>query len=208
MSQLNILLQNSLDALKLELTAEQIAQLMAYTELLFQWNKVYNLTACEQMSDFIPLHLIDSLLAGKFLLGDAIIDVGTGAGLPGIPLAIYFPNKHFTLLDSRGKKIRFLHSVIETLKLKNVTLVNQRVEDYQPDARFTTVITRAFAHLGQMLQVTEHLCDPKGLFLAMKGRYPITELASVPPNFVITLQQPVVIPGIEQERHIIGLIHK
>jgi 16S rRNA (guanine527-N7)-methyltransferase len=202
------LLNQHLKQAGLDPSPEKVTLLAQYIDLLFQWNKVYNLTAAQDEEDFILHHILDSLLPGQYLLGDNIIDVGSGAGLPGIPLAIYYPDKSFTLLESRGKRSRFLRTVIQTLKLKNVHVVSERAQDYQPGAVYTTVITRAFSSLANMLHTTQHLCHPNGLFLAMKGRYPQNELKEIDPIFVVSIQQRLIIPGVDKERYIIGVIHK
>jgi 16S rRNA (guanine527-N7)-methyltransferase len=205
---LSLLLSQYLQKADIAITPEKINQLSQYIELLFQWNAVYNLTATKNPEDFITDHILDSLVVGPFLLGDRIIDVGSGAGLPGIPLAIYYPDKQFTLLESRAKRVRFLQAVIATLKLKNVNIVNLRTEQYHVDHLFSTVVTRAFSSLKEMLQMTGHLCHPNGLFLAMKGRYPTTELAQIQKEFKVTLEQALIVPGMNKERHIIGVRHK
>ncbi len=205
---LSLLLTQYLQKADIAITSEKINLLSQYIELLFQWNAVYNLTATKNPEDFITDHILDSLVIGPFLLGDRIIDVGSGAGLPGIPLAIYYPDKQFTLLESRAKRVRFLQAVIATLKLKNVNIVNLRTEQYHVDHLFSTVVTRAFSSLNEMLQMTGHLCHPNGLFLAMKGRYPTTELAEIQKEFTVTLEQALTVPGMNKERHIIGVRHK
>lgn len=205
---LSLLLTQYLQKADIPITPEKIALLTQYIELLFQWNAVYNLTATQHPEDFITDHILDSLVVGPYLFGDRIIDVGSGAGLPGMVLAIYYPDKQFTLLESRGKKARFLQAVVRALKLHNVTVVNQRLEQYHVDVLFDTVITRAFSSLIDMLQMTRHLCHPSGLFLAMKGRYPAIELAQIKQDFSVTLEQRLIVPGMEKERHIIGVRHK
>lgn len=208
LNDLETLLKQYVQPADIAMTPEKIALLAQYIELLFQWNAVYNLTATKTPEDFITDHILDSLVIGPFLSGDRIIDVGSGAGLPGIVLAIYYPDKQFTLLESRGKKTRFLQAVVTKLKLENITIVNQRVEQYQDEVLFSTVLTRAFSSLKDMLQMTQHLCHPNGLFLAMKGRYPTIELAQIKQDFTVTLEQRLIVPGMNKERHIIGVRHK
>lgn len=205
MSDLTLLLTQYLQTADIPSTPEKINQLSQYIELLFQWNTVYNLTATKNINDFISDHILDSLVVGPFLEGDHIIDVGSGAGLPGIPLSIYYPDKQFTLLESRGKKARFLQAAVTTLKLKNVNIVNQRVEQYHAEVLFSTILTRAFSSLAEMLQMTQHLCHPSGLFLAMKGRYPEIELAQMTPDFTVVFTQRLNVAGMNKERHIIGV---
>jgi 16S rRNA (guanine527-N7)-methyltransferase len=153
--------------------------LFKYLMLLQQWNKVYNLTAVRDLPDMINKHLLDSLAVIPWLSGTRIIDVGTGAGLPGIPLALAKPECHFVLLDSNGKKIRFLQEVKRQLGLKNLELVEIRVENYHPTPGFDTVISRAFSSIEHMIDWTKHLIAPDGMWLAMKGRQPDTELKHI-----------------------------
>lgn len=202
------LLTQHLQRVDVTLSPTQIAALAEYIVLLFQWNRVYNLTAMVTPEAFIQQHILDSLMAGVYLRGDQILDVGSGAGLPGIPLAILYPEKQFTLLESRGKRARFLHRIQQRLKLENVTVVNQRVEAFQADAIFTTIVTRAFSSLAQMLQMTHGLCHPNGLFLAMKGKEPTAELLEIPPDFSVEIKQRLIIPDMNASRHIIGVVHK
>ncbi len=168
-----------------------------YLYLLAKWNKTYNLSAIREPQEMVSKHLLDSLAILPWLQGRRIIDVGTGAGLPGIPLAIAQPDIHFVLLDSNGKKTRFLQEVKRQLKLDNVEIVQFRIENYRPQQGFDTVISRAFSSLQQMIQWTQHVLNQEGIWLAMKGRYPQTELAE--------LQQPYrvehyTVTGLEGER--------
>lgn len=156
---------------------QQIDQLSRYIELLKKWNRVYNLIATDQTRHIIDRHIIDSLLVIPYLHGKHILDVGTGAGLPGIPLAILLPEKNFVLLDSNGKKTRFITQVKVSLGLDNVQIINQRVEIYQPEILFDVVISRAFANLTDMLNLTQHLCAEEGEFISLKGESVNTELA-------------------------------
>ena len=172
-----------------------------YLQLLEKWNKTYNLTAVPA-EDWMTLHIQDSLSIGSYLHGSRIIDVGTGAGLPGIPLAITYPDKHFTLLDSNGKKTRFLTHVQYTLGLKNVTVIHSRVEDFKPEALFDSILSRAFASLSDMLAMTHHLCAIGGQFLAMKGQYTETEL---PPHIRLFGVYPLHVPGLDAQRNLVIL---
>lgn len=173
------------------------AALLQYLQLLYKWNRAFNLTAIRDMEDMVTRHLLDSLAVLNWIHGDRIIDVGTGAGLPGIPLAIAKPNKQVVLLDSNGKKIHFLQEVKRSLNLSQVEIVHCRVESYHPSQGFDTVISRAFSDLKQMIVWTEHLLTPKGQWLAMKGRIPLDELTGLPyPNHVNTYT----VAGLEGER--------
>lgn len=202
MSEGMTLLQSGLSALGLELSSEQQAALLTYLDLLLKWNKKFNLTAITDHSEMIRLHLLDSLAIGPHLLGKRFIDVGTGAGLPGIPLAIAYPETHWTLLDSNGKKTRFLIQAKATLQLKNVDVVNARVEAFEVPP-FDAVISRAFTQLENMLEKTAHLCCNGGHFLAMKGsgvREEINALGKqIPPSDLIRLS----IPGLNAQRHLV-----
>jgi len=168
-----------------------------YLLLLQKWNKAYNLTAIRELSEMATLHVLDSLAILPFLHGQHLIDVGSGAGLPGIPLAIARPDCQIVLLDSNGKKTRFLQEVKRSLALSNIEIVHDRAENFHPAQPFDTVISRAFSDLAQMLYWTEHLVASKGIWLAMKGRYPETELHAV--NQVSQVKN-YVVPGLQGER--------
>jgi 16S rRNA (guanine527-N7)-methyltransferase len=165
-----------------------------------KWNKAYNLTAITDPQEMLSKHIDDSLVVNPFLQGSQIIDVGTGAGLPGIPLAIVNPDKLFTLLDSNGKKIRFIQQAITILKLTNVTAVHARVEDFKSETRFDSVLSRAFASIYDMLTLTQHLINDNGVFLAMKGTVPTDELNQLPAGFKVENIQPLCVPGLKAER--------
>ncbi|KGP64043.1 ribosomal RNA small subunit methyltransferase G [Legionella norrlandica] len=165
--------------------------------LLNKWNKAYNLTAIRDIETMISKHLFDSLAILPWIKGEKILDVGTGAGLPGIPLAIAKPGLQFVLLDSNGKKIRFLNEVKRQLNLKNLELIQIRVENYHPNYGFDTVISRAFSSLEQMINWTQHLIAQDGLWLAMKGRFPDTELATIHKKYQI---ERYLVQDIEGER--------
>jgi 16S rRNA (guanine527-N7)-methyltransferase len=171
--------------------------LFLYLHLLNKWNDAYNLTAIRQVSEMVNKHLIDSLAILPWIKGKRIIDVGTGAGLPGIPLAIAKPDLQFVLLDSNGKKTRFLHEVKRQLHLNNIEIVQNRVENYQPELGFDTVLSRAFSSLEQMILWTQHLIAPKGIWLAMKGKIPKDELGSIQYPFKI---EEYTVKGIAGER--------
>ncbi|RUR18422.1 16S rRNA (guanine(527)-N(7))-methyltransferase RsmG [Legionella sp. km535] len=171
--------------------------LWQYLLLLKKWNTAYNLTAVREPEAMISKHLLDSLAILPWLKGNRILDVGTGAGLPGIPLAIANPDKHFVLLDSNGKKIRFLTEVKRQLDLKNLEVVQFRVENYHPAQGFDTVTSRAFSSLEQMIYWTKHLIANNGIWLAMKGRYPDTELNMIHQTYQV---EKYTVDGVDGER--------
>lgn len=177
----------------------QLQQLDQFLALLSKWNKIYNLTSITKPEEMVTHHLLDSLSISPYLHGDKLIDVGTGGGLPGIPLAITSPGKNFTLLDSNSKKTRFCQQAVAELGLKNVRVVHSRVADYQLGENFDSIISRAFTSLEEMLGQCQHLLAEDGMFLAMKGKAPKSELAELPKQFhaqVIKLE----VPSLEAER--------
>lgn len=184
------------------------AQLIRYIELIAQWNRVFNLTAIRDLDAMVTRHLLDSLTIKPFIKGKNVLDVGTGAGLPGIPLAIVMPEKQFVLLDSNQKKTRFLQQTVYQLRLKNVRVVHQRVEEYKAEQLFDTVISRAFSTLREYLQFSKHLVKPGGQILAMKGVYPLTELQEVVPPFKIMNTHPLKVPKLDAERHVVDLTYE
>lgn len=173
------------------------APLLDYLFLLKKWNLAYNLTAVRDLESMVSKHIFDSLAILPWIKGDRIIDVGTGAGLPGIPLAIANPEKNFVLLDSNGKKTRFLNEVKRQLDLNNLEVVQFRVENYRPAQGFDTVVSRAFSSLAQMIYWTEHLVAQDGIWLAMKGRYPDAELQEIKQHYKV---EPYTVEGVDGER--------
>ena len=164
------------ERLGISLSGEQVCLLVEYIELLDKWNKTYNLTAVRDPSLMVSRHIMDSLSILPYIKSKKILDVGSGAGLPGIPLGVVCPEKHISTLDSNGKKTRFITQVKSGLGLKNLTVVNSRVELYQPVGFFDEVVSRAFSSLADMVEKTRHLLDKSGVYLAMKGLYPEREL--------------------------------
>jgi len=185
---------------------KQISQLIQYVELLIKWNKAYNLTSVRDPSEMLIKHIMDSLMVGKVLNGESFIDVGTGPGLPGIPLAILFPERQFVLLDSLGKRITFLRQVVFQLKLANVTPLLSRVEKYQPDKLFDAVLSRAFASLEDMVTWCKHLIDIDGRFYALKGQYPKDELNQLPNDVSLVKSHQIIVPKLVGERHVLELV--
>ena len=184
---------------------QQAAQLQQYLQLLQRWNKVYNLTAVRNLADMQPLHIDDSLSVAPFIRGEICLDVGSGAGLPGIPLAIVQPERQFTLLDTNGKKTRFMLQAVLELGLKNVKVVQTRVENWQPDAPFDAIISRAFASVADFVNGAGHLLTADGTLYAMKGRYPASELAELPHSWHVTAQHELHVPTVDAQRHLIEL---
>ncbi len=162
------------------LTDQQLLQLVSYVQLLDKWNSAYNLTSVRDPQEMLVKHIMDSLVVAPHLQGEHIIDVGTGPGLPGVPLAICCPDKQFTLLDSLGKRIRFLNQVKIQLKLENIHPLQSRVEDHQRNAGYDSVVSRAFASMTDMVTWCKHLPAQNGQFLAMKGAQVQEEIAALP----------------------------
>ncbi|NJN45279.1 MAG: 16S rRNA (guanine(527)-N(7))-methyltransferase RsmG [Candidatus Competibacteraceae bacterium] len=182
-----------------------VEQLAAYLQLLERWNRTYNLTAVRHCADMVGLHVLDSLAILPWLQGPRLLDVGSGAGLPGIPLAIVCRELDFVLLDSNGKRVRFMTQAVAELGLANVSVARCRVEDYQPVTPFDSVVSRAFAALADMLCKAGRFCGTGGRLLAMKGVYPATELAELPPGFRVEGVYRLNVPELDAERHLVHL---
>ncbi|EBW8169179.1 16S rRNA (guanine(527)-N(7))-methyltransferase RsmG, partial [Salmonella enterica subsp. arizonae serovar 18:z4,z23:-] len=196
-------LSRLLDEAGISLTDHQKNHLVAYVGMLDKWNKAYNLTSVRDPAEMIVRHILDSIVVAPYLQGLRFIDVGTGPGLPGIPLAIVLPDAHFTLLDSLGKRVRFLRQVQHELKLENITPVQSRVEAYPSEPPFDGVISRAFASLSDMVSWCRHLPGDKGRFYALKGQLPEDEIASLPDNFSVESVEKLRVPQLEGERHLV-----
>lgn len=193
-------LVSGLQALGLSADKHKVNSLLTFIELLEKWNKTYNLTSIRHPEEMVRFHILDSLVILPWLKGPNIIDIGTGAGLPGIPLAIFASKFNFVLLDSNAKKTRFVQQVVLEIALKNVTVCHSRVEDYQPKTTFNTGITRAFSDLPKMLDLSRHLLTDKGVLLAMKGERPEQELQKISlPYSIFALK----VPGIQAGRCLI-----
>ena len=177
-------------------------RLLAFVRLLAKWNAAYNLTAVRDPEEMITRHLLDSLVLLPYLQGPRVLDIGTGPGLPGIPLAIARPDCFFTLLDANAKKTRFVTQALGELGLKNVEVVQTRVENYRPVEKFDTLVARAFSSIADMLNNAQHLCAPGGRFLAMKGVYPEEELAAIPADYVVNEVVALKVPGLDAARHL------
>lgn len=181
--------------LGLSVSPDQIEQLVAYVDLLEKWNRAYNLTAIRDRREIVDRHLIESLSIAPFLSGDSRVDVGTGAGLPGIPLAIIEPSVHYVLLDSNGKKTRFLSEVKRALALSNIDVETTRVESWRPGRHFDAVVTRAFADLGTTLERVDHLMGSQGMLFAMKTESASKEVAEMPPHTEHIASWDISVPG-------------
>jgi 16S rRNA (guanine527-N7)-methyltransferase len=183
--------------------AEQ--KLLAYLALLDKWNRVYNLTAVRDAERMVSHHLLDSLAAVPYFLGESVLDVGSGGGLPGIPLAIARPDVQVTLIDSIAKKTAFLLQAKAELGLANLNVVTSRVEDFRPETGFDVITSRAFSDLKEFVTLSRHLLKPGGCWLAMKGLYPNEEIALLPAGVKVSADHPLVVPGLEASRHLIVL---
>ena len=198
-------LENLLTQTEIQLTDRQKDQLIQLVQLLNKWNKAYNLTSVRNPQEMLVKHILDSIVVSPYLQGDRFIDVGTGPGLPGLPLAIINPTKQFVLLDSLGKRISFIRNAVRELGLTNVEPVLSRVEEYQSEQKFDGVLSRAFASLKDMTDWCHHLLKENGYFYALKGIYHEDEVQELDKKFevkdVITLN----VPELVGERHLIVL---
>ncbi|ARC90930.1 16S rRNA (guanine(527)-N(7))-methyltransferase RsmG [Vibrio coralliilyticus] len=206
-------LRTELDALiaqtTLEVSDNQRDQLVGYVEMLNKWNKAYNLTSVRDPSDMLVKHILDSIVVSSHLQGQRFIDVGTGPGLPGIPLSIMNPDKEFYLLDSLGKRIRFIKQVLHELKIDNVTPIQSRVEEFQPQDKFDGVLSRAFASMVDMVEWCHHLPKAQtGCFMALKGQLPQDEIDQLPDWCSVTDIKALQVPELEGERHLVILSRK
>lgn len=198
-------LQSGTRQLGLDLTQDRLEDLLLYLELLEKWNRSFNLSGVRNRQQMVPLHILDSLAVSPYLDGNTILDAGSGAGLPGIPLAIFNPNKQFILLDSNGKKTRFLFQVKLALKLDNVSIENKRVEHYDCHSQIDIVISRAFSSLARIVELCSKVTDNRGILLAMKGTYPQQEIAELPKGVEIARAIQLQVPGIEASRYLIEI---
>jgi 16S rRNA (guanine527-N7)-methyltransferase len=192
-------------ALVLSLPAGAEAKLLTYLALLDKWNRVYNLTAVRDAERMVSHHLLDSLAAVPYFVGERMLDVGSGGGLPGIPLAIARPELQVTLIDSIAKKTAFLLQAKAELGLANLSVVTSRVEDYKPEIGFDLITSRAFSDLREFVTLTRHLLKPGGHWLAMKGLYPHEEIAVLPDGVKVSADHALVVPGLDASRHLIVL---
>lgn len=200
-STLSDLLHTGVATLGLDLPDDASARLLDYLHLLQRWNGAYNLTAVRDPAQMVTRHLLDSLAIASYVHGDRVADLGSGAGLPGIPLAIVMPARQWLLVDANGKKARFLREAVRNLELLNVRVAQQRVEDVP--GQFQCITARAFASLGDMLSWGGHLLAPHGTWLAMKGRRPDDELTALPAGFRVESMHTLDVPGLDAQRHLV-----
>jgi 16S rRNA (guanine527-N7)-methyltransferase len=194
-------------ALGLDLDDAQARKLVAHLDLLDEWNQRMNLTAIRERPAQVTKHLLDSLSVATWIRGNRVADVGSGAGFPGIPLAIALPGVQFVLIESIGKKCRYLEHVRDALGLANVEVVQSRAEDYRPAARFETVLARAVGPVADLVKNAGGLVAGGGRLLAMKGRYPEDELSRKLNGWKVVAVHPLHVPGLDEERHLVELAH-
>lgn len=198
-------LLSGIAALELVVSDQQCDLLVDYLNLLQKWNRAYNLTAIRDPSAMVSKHLLDSLSIAPYITAERWLDVGTGAGLPGIPLAILFPEKQFSLLDSNGKKTRFLIEARQQLKLHNISIHAERVELFQPETLYDGILSRAFASLLDMVNGCENHLKPDGRLYAMKGVFPESELSQLPKHFIVEHSYSLSVPNVDEARHLLVL---
>lgn len=186
-------------------TDSQLDKLKRYVDLLDRWNKTYNLTAVREPQDMIPLHVFDSLAVADFIQGKTCLDVGSGAGLPTIPLAIMQPERQFTALDTNGKKTRFIQQAVIELGLNNVSVEQARIENWKTDQKFDAIISRAFASVYDFVTASAQHLSPQGMLYAMKGQYPESEIQYLPKSFKLKASHDLDVPLVDGERHLLEI---
>ena len=196
-------LARGLTAMGMELPGAVREKLIAYLTLLYKWNRTYSLTALKEQDKAVSHHLLDSLSIQPFVPDGSLLDVGSGGGMPGIPLAIVRPELRVTLLDSNSKKTAFLQQTAIELGLKNISVHGGRVEQYHPTIGFNAITSRAFAELADFVGLSRHLLAPEGVWLAMKGVWPHEEIARLPGNVRVEAVHALPVPGVDAERHLI-----
>lgn len=196
-------LKRGLKALGLRLSDQQCAKLIEFVDILEKWNRVYNLTGIRERQLSVSAHILDCLAVAPYLTGRRVLDVGSGAGLPGIPLAIAQPEWDFALLDSNQKKAAFLRQAVAELRVENAKVICERVETWQPAQQFDSIICRALASLTDFVRLSKHLLAPGGAFAAMKGSYPRDEIAQLSTEYRVTRVLPLAIPELNAQRHLV-----
>jgi 16S rRNA (guanine527-N7)-methyltransferase len=196
-------LENGVAELGLSLGRDQRNTLLQYLALLEKWNQVYNLTAIRDREKVISGHLLDCLAVIPFMTGVRVLDVGSGAGFPGIPVAVARPEIQVVLLDSNHKKAAFLRQAVADLQLKNASVICERVEAWQAAEKFDCIVSRAFAEIAEFIALTGHLLAPGGVFAAMKGVHPFEEIERLSPDFRVRQVYAVAVPGLGAERHLV-----
>ena len=191
--------------LGLTLSSAQAGQLLRLLDELDDWNQRMNLTAIRERGQQITKHLLDSLAVHSHVRGERVADIGTGAGFPGLPLALVQPQAQFTLIDSTAKKLKFVEHAAQSLGLHNVQTVHTRAEDYRPKERFDSIVSRAVGPIETFVKWSGHLCVGGGRLLAMKGRYPTEELAHIPNGWKLAQVHRLNVPGLDEQRHLVEL---
>jgi 16S rRNA (guanine527-N7)-methyltransferase len=199
------MLQSAAKQFGLDLSDSDAQRMLRLLDELDDWNQRINLTAIRERPQQITKHLLDSLSVQPFLTGERVLDVGTGAGFPGLPLAIANPQRQFTLLDSTAKKLKFIEHVALVLGVANVITVHERAENYRVDERFDVVVSRAVGPVDRFVKWAGHLCVGGGRLLAMKGRYPTDELKMLPSGWKLAAVHRLDVPGLDEERHLVEI---
>ncbi|PCI77434.1 MAG: 16S rRNA (guanine(527)-N(7))-methyltransferase RsmG [SAR86 cluster bacterium] len=201
-------LQRGISSLSLNCNEEMLSSLLAYIDLLKKWNSAYNLLGGNELASLVSRHILDSLSVDPYLEGNLIVDIGAGAGLPGIPLAILNPEKNFVLIDSNGKKTRFMFQAKVQLGLNNISIENCRIEHYQSIQQIDMVMCRAFSTLADALTMLQPIFSSECKLLAMKGHYPEDEISRLPDGFELSKSIKIDVPGSESQRHLIEVMRK
>ena len=201
-------LQQGVEAMGLANSDLPLQAYVSYVELLVQWNSAYNLTAVRDPEKMIAYHVLDSLSILPFIRGDQCLDIGTGAGLPGIILALAKPDIHWVLLDGNNKKTRFVQQAVMTLNITNVEVVCSRIEKYEPEARFNTIVSRAFTSLDAFYECSHHLLALEGSLMAMKGPEPENEILDLSSEDIPTKIIPLSVPGVTGGRSLVEMVPK
>ena len=196
-------LESGLISLGLDQSPVVREKLLAYAALLYKWNRTYSLTALREQDKAVSHHLLDSLAALPYLSADTLLDVGSGGGMPGIPLAIARPDLRVTLIDSNSKKAAFLKQAAIELALPNISVHCGRVEQYHPQDCFSAITSRAFSELADFVRLTRHLLAAEGRWLALKGLWPHEEIARLPAAIVVDAVHRLEVPGVDAERHLV-----